>query len=412
MPEETIVRVPSMMHRAYSKAFDIVRPYDVMKARKAAREGRPGKLWGLLKFFDKLDTEIPSAMQSLTSAVTQEGIELNAPEDDDDAQRQKAFFERLFKDLDTSSLVEDLLKGHYYGIRAHQLVWETIEWEGQSYQAPVTYERLPMDWIYAKKESRDSEHSTLYIGDRPYYDYPDGAIALYTSDKLPSFTDIDFTEFGKGLAAARFGVFSWFNFEDWAAYNEAFATPSVIGTLLQGWDDDDKELLQQAVMGLTSDMRAIKTDKGEIEVVSHDGGSTVSTFDDLDKAAARYRSKMIKSESLTDNMGDTGSYAAMRTTNGIRLDVADGLATKIERILNRQIVYPVADINWGRRLVDVSIELEAVQDLVQQLKIDRGLNDMGVDLSARELRDRYKRSPPEDEDDRVTGNQQFDPFAQ
>jgi len=389
-----------------------VTPRDVYRARRQARNGRPGRLYKILRFFERLDYEIPGALTSLISAVLQEPVQVHVREDTAEARTQQQVTRAVLDDLDAPALVEDLLRGHYYGLRAHELVWGTLQVDGTAYQAPTTYERLPMEWIYGRKESRSDDHTTLFVGDRPYYEYPDGSILLYTAEKLPSYRSIDFCEFGTGLAAARFGIFDWFNFEDWAAYNEAFGTPSVIGTLMEGWSGKDKELLEEAVMSLSSDSRALTTDKGDIDFLSPDGGGE-STYDALRTAAARARSVIIKSESLTSQMGDTGSYAAMRTTNGIRLDVARGLARKVSRLLNRGAVYPMLDLNWGRRLVRVDFKIKRVRDLLQQARIDKILSRF-MSLSEAELRERYNRSAPQGPEDAVRrgqgGGTPFDPI--
>jgi len=397
-PATTTVAKPSRRFNGYARAYEFVTPYDLRRARKEAERGSPGRLFEVLRFFDNLDYEIPSAMGSLASAVLQEDIQVVAEDESDEAQRQQGFVEELLRRLGTKKLVKDLLWGHYYGFRAHELVWGDLEVGGETYKAPVTYEALPMSWIYARNENRGDDYNTLYVGNRPYYDYPRGSVLLYTSHKLPSYEDIDFTDFGRGLAASRFGIFDWFDWEDWAAYNEAMGTPSVVGTLMEGWDGDDKELLEEAVMNFTSDSRAVITERGELDLVAPDGDAS-NTYAALRSAAARARSCIIKSESLTDQMGERGSYAAMRTTNGIRHGVAEGIAREIAKLLNRHVVRPTILQSFNRCLVRVSFLIKVIEDLTRQIQIDRGLHRMGVPLSISELRERYDRRAPTDEED-------------
>ena len=396
-PATTVVSKPSSRYQGYDRAYDFVTPRDLRKARKEAEQGRPGRFFEVLKFFDKIDHEIPAAMQSLTSAVLQEDIQVDAPENDE-GQRQKAFAETLLEKIEVKELVKDLMKAHFFGFRAHWLEWGDLDHDGSTYKAPVRTHEVPMSWLHARKENRSDETTTLYVGDRPYEHYEAGSLILFSDGQLPTFEDLDFTEHGKGLAASRFGIFDWFDWEDWAAYNEAFATPSVLGTLLEGWNGKDKEILQKAVMNFTGDSRALITENGELDVLKPDGGGGAS-FDRLQKAAARARSCIIKSESLTSNMDDAGSYAAMQTTDGIRYGVAAGLARRIAKLLTRHVVQPAVLQSFSRCLVSVGLLVEIVEDLLQQLQIDRGLHRMGVPLSKAELRERYGRSAPIDEED-------------
>lgn len=410
MPDE--VQKPSSRFESYAEAFDVVRPHQIYRARRNARNGQPGKLWSILDHYKTLDTEVRGAMQSVRSPVTTEEVELELMEDSQEARRQREVVREVLTRIGIDSLVEDLLWGHYFGIRAHELEWDTVSVEGTTYQAPTEAHRIPMEWIHARDDDVTDDSSTLYVGRRPLRDYDPGSLITYQDEEISRYEQVDFTQIGCGTAAARFGVFTWYSYEDWAAYNEAWATPSVVGTLLQGWNEDDKELLKQAVNNLGNDLRAIKTDQGEIDLQWPDGGGDGGTYQDLLRASQKAIAVVIKSESLTDvDVDGGGSYAASRTTDGIRVGVADGLSNRIVQPINAQIVRPVTRRGWDRTLVKAKITIETPQDLLTQAKIDRELSSLGLPLSEQELYERYGRTPPEDEDDAITGGGGFDPLA-
>ena len=411
MPDE--VQRPTSRYRATSKAFDVVRPAQIYRARRQARKGRPGKLWAILEHYKKLDTEVRGAMQSVRSPITKEDVELDVLDDSEEGRRQRDVVREVMQQIGVDSLIEDLLWGHYYGLRAHELDWGEVEVDGTTYQAPTQTHRIPMSWMYARDEDVTDGESTLYVGQRPLSEYEDGTLITYQDEEVSKYEEVDFTAIGCGTAAARFGVFSWYSYEDWGAYNEAWGTPSVIGTLLQGFSEDDKDLLKQAVNNLGNDLRAIKTEQGEIELQWPEGDGSGTTFNDLNRAAQKAIAVVIKSESLTDvDVDGGGSYAASRTTDGIRVSVAGGLSRRVTGPLNAQIVRPVTRQNFGATLVKASIPVETVQDLLTQVKIDSRLNsEIGLPLSRQELYDRYDRSPPEDEDDRLAPGSGFDPLA-
>lgn len=410
MPDE--VQRPTSRYRAYSKAFDVVRPAQIYRARQQARTGRPGKLWRILEHYKKLDTEVRGAMQSVRSPITKQDVELSLQEDTQEAERQRDVVREVLNQIGVDDLIEDLIWGHYYGIRAHELEWDTMTVEGRSYQGPIASHRIPMSWIHARDEDVSDGRSTLYVGRRPLDEYEDGSLIAYLDERPSKYEQLDFTALGCGTAAARFGVFSWYSFEDWGAYNEAWGTPSVIGTLLQGWNEDDKALLKQAVNNLGNDLRAVKTERGEIELQWPEGNAKGTTFSELKRAAQKGIAVVIKSESLTDvDVDGGGSYAASRTTDGIRVSVAGGISRRVVNPLNRQIVRPVAQRNFGQTLVKAQIDVETVQDLLTQAKIDRELSTIGLALSEQELRERYNRSAPEDEEDVIAPGTGFDPLA-
>lgn len=375
-----------------------VTPDGLRRALMAARRGKPGPLFGVYEFFHKLDDEIPGALGSLIEAVLQSGPVVTPVDESDEAQRQAEDVEEILDTLDLVELIREGLESRYYGMAAIWPQWDVYRLaSGRTVQAPITYELLPRDWIYADRLTETAEHTTLYVGDRPYHEYPAGALLLFTAKKLPSFADIDFTSFGVGLAAARFAVYGYFTWEDWAGYTEVFGSPAIIGTLLEGWKPQDKELLEKAVFGMSNDARGILTDKAKLDTIDAPGGE--GPFAAFGDAARKAIARTIKGESLTDNMGDRGSYAAMQTTNGIRLDFARGLARRVSRMMMRRLVEPICELNFGKTLVELQIPVKEVRDLVQESTVDRNLLDMGVELSLAEVRERYGRTAPADEDD-------------
>jgi len=410
MPES--VERPSSRYRAYSKAFDVVRPAQIYRARRQARNGNPGRLWSILRHYKRQDPHVRAAMQSVRAPIVKQDVQLNLLEDSEEARTQRDVVRQVLTMMGIDHVIEDLIWGHWYGLRAHHLEWGDRSIDGSTYQAPIDAHRIPQEWIHARDENHSDGRSTLYVGRRPLSEYERGTLIVYQDEEISKYEEVDFTGLGTGMAAARFCVFSWYNVEDWASYNEAWATPSVIGTLLQGWNEDDKALLKQAVNNLGNDLRAIKTDQGKIELEWPEGSGNSRTYEELRTAANKAISVTIKSESLTDvEVGGGGSFAAARTTDGIRVDVAGGIKSRVVSPLNEEVIVPFTEMNWGRTLVQADIDVDTVQDRLQQVKVDRELSRMGLPLSREELYETYDRSPPEDEDDALTGGSGFDPLA-
>lgn len=373
-----------------------VTPESMRYAIHAARNGQPARYFAALDFFFRLDDEIRGALSSLIEAVLQEDPIVTPLEESAEATRQVEDVEAWLSELDLVELLREALESRFFGFNAAWMPWGTMELaNGRTVQAATTYELLPRDWIYADKLTKDAEHTTLFVGDRPYHEYPPGSLLLFTERKLPSYTDIDFTSFGVGYACSRFAIYGYFNWDDWAAYAEVFGLPTLLGILLEGWDTKDKELLEAAVFGAANDARGIITDKAKIEQIAAAGGGA-DVFERLGDKAREVIAKIIKSESLTDNMGDRGSYAAMVTVNGIRLDVAKGIAKRLSKMLVRRLITPFCNLNYGRRLVRVDLRVKEIKNMLQELAIDRGLQDMGADLPLVETLARYGRRPPED----------------
>jgi phage gp29-like protein len=391
--------------RAYPAISKHVTPNDFKKAFRAAQIGSPAHLFEILKFFYKIDDEIPAAMQSLKSAITGNDFAISPhPDQGEAAIRQAAVFESIFREIDMISLVDELLDGHYYGFSAAAIppeAWSAETIDGRTYQVPTTFEVIPRSWLYAKKENQSDEFNTLYLGDAPYYEYPKGAVLLLSQKKLPSYEDVDFTDYGIGLSCIRYATFKYFNEEDAAAFNEVFATPLILGKVGSGGRE---EVVKKAVLEMGNDSRAVVGENDSIEFPESNKTGSVDVFD---RSADRWNkaiSKIIKSESLTNNMGSAGSYAAMYTTNGIRKDVAARLKRRAMKVIMRHFVQPIVDLNWGGKLlIDIDMFIDGVDDDLTKARVFREANNL-VDLSRKQVYDELNlMAPDEDDPDDVIG---------
>lgn len=394
----TTITKPST--RSYPVISKHVTPADFRTAFRSAQNGNPGHLFQILRFFYKIDDEIPGAMQSLKSAITGNDFTITPkPDAGPQGEYQAEVFRSIFETIDMLTLADELLDGHYYGFTSACIppeAWAVESIGGRSVQVPTTYELLPRDWLYAKKENKTDDCNTLYLGAEPYYSYPKGSVLLFSEQKLPSFEDIDFTEFGVGLACIRYAVFKYFNEEDAAAFNEVFATPLILGKVGAGGKE---EVVKKAVNEMGNASRAVV---GENDDITFPQSQQVGSVDAFDRSADRWNraiAKIIKSESLTDNMNKYGSNAAMYTTNGIRKDVATKLKQKVMKVIMRQFIQPIADLNFnGELAVDIDLQIEGIDDDVKKIRVYEGANKL-VPISKQQVYEEFNLTKPlEDED--------------
>jgi hypothetical protein len=128
--------------------------------------------------------------------------------------------------------------------------------------------------------------------------------------------------------------------------------------------------VKKAVMEMGNDSRAVVGENDDITFPESNKSGSVDVYD---RSAERWNkaiSKIIKSESLTNNMGSAGSYAAMYTTNGIRKDVASRLKRRVMKVLLRHFIAPIIELNWGGKLlVDLDLYIEGVEDDLTKVRV-------------------------------------------
>tara|TARA_R100000951_G_scaffold102383_2_gene94451 strand:- start:295 stop:915 length:621 start_codon:yes stop_codon:yes gene_type:complete len=195
-----------------------------------------------------------------------------------------------------------------------------------------------------------------------------------------------------------FAVRKYFNEEDAAAFGEVFATPMIVGKVGPGGSE---AVVKKAVMSAANDARMVIGENDTIEFPQSNQSGSVNVFDSNRDAANKAIAKIIKSESLTDNMGKNGSYAAMYTTNGIRKDVATKLKQKAMRVIMRHFVLPIVELNWnGKLMCNIDLVIESEEDKLTGVRVLNEANKT-VPLSRKQYRKELNLDVPEDEEDTI-----------
>lgn len=397
MPASAVVKPKGRMSGPVLKEL---RPEELRAAVRQAKDGDPLRYFPVLEEFWSVDDEIRPALEGLTAAVVSRGS-LNVPDDDSDEARVQAhYLDAMFDALDADALIEHLCESKYFGVRGAEFdEWGTVQSQGREHQAPVHYEALPQAWFYAKKENGADDHATLYAGADPLHSYAeDSGLIVLTDRKLQKNRGVDFTQQGVGKACARLACMRFYAPEDWAAFNEVFGMPLVLGVLLKGFGKEDRQMLEDAVFGMSSDARAVISENTRLEFPEVNRASSAETFDRFWAVLGAAISRLIKSETMTDHSNKFGSNAAMVTTNGVRLDVAARLARKVERQLNRRLVRPALVRVFGTARAHFSLPLSKIIDKLTEVRVDRELHAMGFPLSQTEMGERYDRQIAEDDD--------------
>lgn len=393
-------------------------PEALRRAVRQAKAGEPLEYFRVLEDVHAVDDEVRASLTSLTAAVLSKGAKVEPDDDSDEAHEQADYLEAVYDELDGDALIEHLAQFPYFGVRGIEAdEWGEIEVAARGararrYQAPLHFEALPQEWFYAKKEAATDDVGTLYVGAEPLHAYEPGAVVVVTDQKLKRATTPNFVHLGVGAGCARLAIFRYYQPEDWSAFNEVFGMPLVLGKLLAGFTDADRRMLEDAVFGLSADARAVISEKTTIEFPEASRASSAEVYERFLDSCGMGIARFLKGESMTDRSNKYGSNAAMVTTNGVRLDHAARVASRVERALDRRLTRPALRRNWARPRARLTLPLARVVDLVAEARVDRELQAMGYPLSRREASQRYGRALAEGDDIlRAGAGAGFDPFA-
>jgi phage gp29-like protein len=199
---------------------------------------------------------------------------------------------------------------------------------------------------------------------------------------------------------ARVAAFSWmckaFALKDWVAFAETYGLPLRLGRYGPEATREDVEQLFRAVANIGTDAAAVLPRSMEIEFQN---GATGAGGDKLFESLARYLdeqvSKAVLGQTMTADSGSSLAQAAIH--NEVRHDIAAADARAVTVTLNRDLVRPFVDLNFGVQPAypRLAIEVAEPEDLTARLTAAERLIGRGLRVRAADLRRALKLGEPD-----------------
>jgi len=188
---------------------------------------------------------------------------------------------------------------------------------------------------------------------------------------------------------------SGYNDKDWLAFAEVFGMPLRLGRYQSGAADSDIDILKMAVANLGSDAAAVFPDSMKIELVE----AAKSNSSDFFKILGEYLNNLISKAVLgqTSSSGGTpGKLGNEKLQSDVRDDIRDDDAEQVEETLNRDLVRPFIDLNFGPQKNYPAIWLRAVkQENIKTLSEALGkLVPLGLRVEQSVIRDKLGLPDP------------------
>lgn len=341
----------------------------------------------LAEEMEERETQYLSVLSTRKRAL--QGIEPQVEAASDDAEDQKiadAVRERIAEHPDIFDLVGDALDALAKGYAVIEIVWQ-IE-AGQ--------------WVPARFEWHDPR---LFVFDRETRrDLRKRLQSDFNGAPLEPFKFIRHVpRLKSGIPArnglARLALWSFllksYSLKDWAAFLEVHGMPLRLGKFGPGASIEDRRVLLRAVRDLGADAAAIIPKEMEIEFVETKGFSE-KPFEGFAEYLDKALSKAIIGQTMTADGG--GSLAQAKVHDEVRLDIKKADARQLEGTLNRDLVRPFVDLNFGPRtaypkLLIPVVEPEDIKTLADALS---KLLPHGFKVQMSEVRDRLGFADPEE----------------
>lgn len=369
---------------------------------QAAADNNPADYLQLAEEMEERDLHYASVIGTRKRAVAGLEVAVEAYADDERSQMLADEVRDLVRKPAFSDMVDDLLDAIGKGFSTVEIMWRT---KGRKWLP--AYEHRDPRWFRFDRES--GRQLRLVSGTDP-----DG-------EPLPAYKFLcHFPRIKSGLpirgGVARLAAFSYmckaWTVKDWMTFADVFGMPLRIGKYGPSATDDEKATLKTAVANIASDAAAIIPDSMLIEfqaAAQSAGGPDM--FLKLAEWLDRQVSKGVIGQTMTAD--DGASLSQAKVHNDVRLDIVEADARQLSATINRDLVKPFIDLNFGAqedypRLFFVTPQVEDLALLAGNLE---KLVPLGLRVGQGVIRDKLGLPDPDEGDELLTPPGQAAPPA-
>jgi phage gp29-like protein len=308
-----------------------------------------------------------------------------------DAARDKELAEAvrvLTRGTGFRGLLKDLLDALGKGFACCEITWQTsARWP------PVRYQwRDPrfFQWDQASRsEVRLREESDLIEG-----------LAL------PPYKFITHVHRGKSGLPIRGGIArlaAWafmckgYTVKDWLAFAEVFGMPLRLGRYGASAREDEIAILKTAVANLGTDAAAVFPESMQVELIeAGNKGGSADFFERLANYLDNQVSKGVLGQTASSS-GTPGKLGNEDLQGEVRDDIRDDDAEALEATINRDLVRPFVDLNFGPQEQYPEVQLRAIpaEDVAALVSAVEKLVPFGLRVEQSVIRDKLGLPDPD-----------------
>ena len=275
--------------------------------------------------------------------------------------------ENLLVNLDIHKLISDILDATQFGFQPLEIMWKR---DKSGHVMPERVVAKPPEWFcfdddntlkFRTKENFYGEElpnkKFLLVQNNPSYNNPYGERTLSRV-----FWNVTFKKGGMKF---------------WVVFTEKYGMPHLIGKHPRGASKAETDSLADMLEEMVQDAIAVIPDDSSVEIQEASKSSSAEIYEKLIDKMNSEISKAILGQTLTTEIGSSGSYAAANTHMQVRQDIIDSDKKLVETAINQLITW-ICEFNYPN--IDVPVfELYAPEDVDLTLaQRDKILSETGV----------------------------------
>lgn len=243
---------------------------------------------------------------------------------DDTNQPYKKIFDYVFNKINIQKLIDDIMDAVFYGFQVLEINWQYEYVDGNLLLLPSSLTAKPREWFVF------DNHNILKLNDITKKTLP-GYKFLLIQNK-PTYTN----PYGEALLSKCLWpvVFKKSGFSFWVLMAEKLGIPHLVGKTDATFGTEEFEAFMIALENLMQDGSMVIPITDNIEALNPVTVANTDMYEKLINLCNLEISKAILSQTLTTDIGDTGSFAAANTHKSIKDEV-----TYSDKLLIEEAIY-------------------------------------------------------------------------
>lgn len=310
------------------------------------------------------DPHVFACTQSRKAGVLSLDWEINRGLDKDQNAEE---IEKLLKKLDLQKIISDILDATQFGFQPLEIMWKK---DKSGHIMPERVTAKPPEWFCF-----DDDNNLKFRTKENYYGEVVPAKKFLLAQNNPSYNN----PYGDRTLSRVFWnvTFKKGGLKFWVVFTEKYGMPHLIGKHPRGSTKEETNSLADMLEDMVQDAIAVIPDDSSIEIQEASKSSSAEIYEKLIDKMNTEISKAILGQTLTTEIGSTGSYAASNTHMQVRQDIIDSDKKLVEGVIN-QLIQWIYEINFANAEVPV-FELYEPEDVDLTLaQRDKILSDTGV----------------------------------
>lgn len=364
-------------------------PYRLAALLQGAAAGDASDYLTLAEEMEERDLHYRCEIGKRRLAVASLPVTVEAASDDAKDVKLADEVRALVKRAGFRGLLKDLLDALGKGYSVSEIIWQRgAKW------LPTAYEwRDPRFFVFDRESRRkirllDAENIAEGIELAPY----------------KFIVHLPHLKTGLPIRGGIARVAAWsylcknYTIKDWLAFAEVFGMPLRLGKYQSGALKEDIQILKMAVANLGSDAAAVIPESMQVEFIEAGksaGSGGANLFQVLADWLDTQVSRGILGQSATTS-GTPGKLGGDEAQSEVRSDIRDDDATQLSETINRDLVRPFIDLNFGPQENYPELILRAVEneDLTVLTTALKELVPLGLKVEQSVVRDKLGLPDP------------------